>query len=114
MEEYKTAIADFLRFHTQENFNENIFLNKLIKSFKSGTPIPKNVFPKWDLAMILKYLNQPLSEPLAEAELKFLPWKTVFLVTMALAARSSEGHALSFAELGFEDNYKFAVLFTVP
>ena len=28
--------------------------------------------------------------------------------------RSSEVHALSFAELGFKDNYRFAVLATLP
>ena len=80
----------FLRFHTEENFNETIFPNKLIKSFKSEAPRPKNVFPKWNLAVILNFLNQPLFEPLSQAELRFLTWKTVFLVTMALAVRSSE------------------------
>ena len=67
-----------------------------------------------DLAMILNFLNQPLFDPLSEAEPMFLTWKMIFLVTMALAAGSSEVHTLSFAELGFEDNYKFAVLSTVP
>ena len=42
---YQTSIADFLRFHTKENCNWNIFFNKLIKSFKSEAPRPKNVFP---------------------------------------------------------------------
>ena len=60
--------------------------------------------------MILNFLYQPL----AEAELKFLTWKTGFLVTMALAARSSEVCALSFPQFGFEDNYKSVVLSTVP
>ena len=32
---------------------------------------------------------------------------------MALAARSSDIHALSFAELGFEDNFRFTVLATL-
>ena len=35
-------------------------------------------------------------------------------MTMVLAARSSEVHAPSFVEFGFENNYKFAVLSTVP
>ena len=39
------TITDFLRFHTEENCNENIFLNILIKSFKSEEQRPKNVFP---------------------------------------------------------------------
>ena len=59
------------------------------------------------------FLNQPLFEPLSEADLKFLPCKTVFLVMIALAARSLEVYALSFAESGFEDNHKFAVLSTI-
>ena len=64
--------------------------------------------------MILNFFNQPLFELLSEAELKFLTWKTVFLGKKALAPRLSEVHAISFAELGFEDNYKYAVLSTVP
>ena len=63
--------------------------------------------------MGLGYDSQPpqpiLFEPLAEAELKVQTWKMVFLVTMAPVARSSEVNALSFTELSFEDNYKFAV-----
>ena len=44
IEGYKTAIAGFLKFHAMENFSDNIFLDKLIKSFKSEAPIPKNIF----------------------------------------------------------------------
>ena len=64
--------------------------------------------------MVLNFLTQSPFEPLAQADLKFLTWKTVFLVTLAMAARASEVHALSFADLAFEDNYKFAVVQPVP
>ena len=63
---HKTAISDFLRFHTQENFNENFFLHKLIKC-SSRKPQTKNVFQKWDTVTIFNFLNQPLFEPLSEA-----------------------------------------------
>ena len=46
--------------------------------------------------------------------MKFLTWKTVFLVTLAMAARCSEVHALTFDDLGFEDNYRFAVVSPLP
>ena len=115
IEGYKTAIADFLRFHNQENFNENIS-QQTHQKFQVRSPKTKECLPKVELGYDpqLPFLNQPLLEPSSEAELKFLTWKMVFLVTMALAARFSEVHALSFAELGFEDNYKFAVLSTIP
>ena len=114
IEGYKTAIADFLKFHSEEDFNKNSILIKLIRSFKKECPRPQNVFPKWDLAMVLNFLTQSPFEPLAQADLKFLTWKTVFLVTLAMAARASEVHALSFADLAFEDNYKFAVVQPIP
>ena len=114
IEGYKTALADFLKFHSKEDFNSNIILNKLIRSFRTERPRSQTVIPKWDLALILNFLTQSPFEPLAQADLKFLTWKTVFLVTLAMAARSSEVHALSFAELGFEDNYKFAIVSPIP
>merc|ERR1711893_318909 len=46
--------------------------------------------------------------------MKFVTWKTVFLVSMAMAARCSEVHALTFDDLAFEDNYKFAVVSPLP
>ena len=114
IEGYRTALADFLRFHSTEDFNNNIILNNLIRSFKSEGPRPKTIFPKWDLALIMNFLTQSPFEPLAEADLKFLTWKTVFLVTLAMAARCSEVHALTFEDLTFEVNYRFAVVSPLP
>ena len=114
IEGYRTAIADFLRFHTKEDFNNNFILNNLIKSFKSECPRPKSTFPKWDLALVLNFLLEAPFEPLAKCEMKFLTWKTVFLVTLAMAARCSEVHALTFEDLGFGDNYRYAVVSASP
>ena len=70
--------------------------------------------PKWDLSLVLNFLCQEPFEPIAEADLKFVTWKTVFLVTLAMAARSSEVHALSFNDLAFDENYRFATVQPVP
>ena len=72
-------------------FSKDAYFHKLTKSFKSEASRPKNVFPKWDLVMILNFINQHLFEPLSKVELKFLTLKTVFLVTVALGASSSRG-----------------------
>ena len=111
-ERYRMAIADFLNSILPKNFNDNIFL-KLTKSFKSEAPKPKNIFPKWDLTMILSFLIQHPFEALSEADLKLLSCKTVFLVTLALAGRSSEVQAFSFAESELENNCSFRVLATL-
>ena len=62
--------------------------------------------------MILNFLDH-LIQTIIRSRSQVLNLEMVFLVTMALGARSSEINALRFAELGFEDNYKFAVLSTV-
>ena len=53
-------------------------------------------------------------QALPEADHKFLIGRPFFLITLALASRFSEVHALIFAELWFEDSYSFAVYTTLP
>ena len=114
IEGYKTAIADFLKFHSKEDFNHSLILNKLIRSFKTECPRSANLVPKWDLSLVLNFICKEPFEPISQADLKFVTWKTVFLVTLAMAARSSEVHALSFADLSFDEGHKFAMLQPVP
>ena len=114
IEGYKTAIADFLKFHSKEDLNKNEVLIKLIRSFKSECPRTISRVPKWDLSLILSFLCKDPFEPMADADIRNATWKTVFLVTLAMAARASEVHALSFAELAFDEHYRFATVQPVP
>ena len=70
-------------------------ISELIKSFALERPFSRSLTPKWDLAVVLQALTKPPFEPLDQAELKFLSWKTVFLLAFASAKRRSELHALS-------------------
>ena len=54
------------------------------------------VLPQWDLGIVLEALSKPPYEPLWKASLKHLTLKTVLLLAMALAGRSSELQALVF------------------
>jgi hypothetical protein len=67
---------------------------------KQSVPIQKEVFPKWELCVVLKGLRSEHFEPLDQVNLKSLTLKTVFLVALASAARVSELSALS-AQEGF-------------
>ena len=51
--------------------------------------------PKWDVFLILAFLREPRFEPLVDATLVNLTYKTVFLVTLATARRISEVNAIS-------------------
>ena len=68
---------------------------ELIRSFELSRPVSRSLSPKWNLSVVLSALTKPPFEPLGSASFRHLSWKTVFLLTLALAKRKSEIHALS-------------------
>jgi hypothetical protein len=85
-----------------------------VNNFTLERPKTVQLFPKWSLDVVLDFLNGEPFEPLEQASLKHLTWKTVFLVTLATAGRVSEVHALSarWDCLGFNQDGSVSVLTT--
>ena len=67
---------------------------QFLKGVHRLRPSVKCFVPKWDLELVLNVLTEYPFEPLESATLKFLTWKTVFLVAITSAARVSELQAL--------------------
>ena len=69
--------------------------------------------PLWDLFLVLESLREAPFEPLAQAPKSLLTLKTVFLVTLACARRSSEVHGLSGlpADIAFESDGSVSLRF---
>lgn len=68
---------------------------RLLKGvFNSRPPVLKLV-PEWDLPKVLDLLKKPPFEPLKSVPLKYLTWKTVFLVAISTYRRSSDLQALT-------------------
>lgn len=111
---YRTALCDFLRVHSNEDFSESAILSRLLFSFKSEEPKPVDRCPKWDLSLVLNYLASEKFEPIDKIEMKLLTWKTVFLVALATASRGSELHALSFRETWFDNKWRGIQLGFIP
>ena len=88
IEGYRTTIAD-----TLGNTKQNISTNPEIASFHRDKPKSSRSIPKWNLSLVLQRLTQPPFEPQEEAALKFLTWKTVFLLALVSGKRRSEIHA---------------------
>ena len=70
--------------------------------------------PKWNLAFVLHRLNQAPFEPLEQADLKYLTWKTAFLVILGTACRRSELHALDFSSMRKDPKWWYVELCTLP
>lgn len=111
---YRTALIDFLKVHSKEDFSDSSILSRLLFSFKAEAPKPVDRCPKWDLSLVLNYLASDRFEPLMKIEMKLLTWKTVFLVALATASRGSELHALSYKETWYDPNWRGIQLGFVP
>ena len=111
---YKAALNNVLRLHSSEDISSSDVLNSVIKSMKREAPTPVNRYPKWDLAMVLNFLTESPFEPMNKAAIKYVTWKTVFLVAFATAARSSELNALLAEDIAFGEKHKFAVIRLSP
>ena len=71
-------------------------ISDMIASMELQRPRVMPVLAQWDLGIVLEALSKPPYEPLWEASLKHLTFKTVFLLAMASAGRCSELQALVF------------------
>ena len=101
---YTTAIADALG-SQGELISKSLELNRLIVSFTRDRPKPNRSIPTWDLSLVLLGLTKPPFEPLSEAPLKWLTYKTVFLLALASGKRRSEIHAWTHSSVSSRRNW---------
>ena len=75
------------------SIGSNAQLSNLVRNFAISAPKVKRKIPSWSLNYVLSYLKK--AEPLTSLSLKRLTVKVLFLVSLALARRVGELHALS-------------------
>ena len=97
---YRSMLSQTLSFIGLRSIGSDNMLSELMKSFENQRPVSRSLIPNWDLTLVLKSLTKAPYEPLSEATLQAVTWKTVFLLGFATAKRRSELHALS-SEDGF-------------
>ena len=92
---YRSALASVFSFLGRQEVSSSSSLSALIRGFNLDRPRVKQLAPHWNLAFVLDSLTRAPYEPLGEASLKFLTFKTVFLMALASGRRRSEVHAFS-------------------
>ena len=102
---YRTAIADHLG-PAGIAISNSFELNRLIASFHRDRPVKDRNIPSWDLSLVLLALTKAPFEPLKDAPLKILTFKTVFLMTLASGRRRGEVHAWTFRSLKHKTGWK--------
>ena len=96
---YRTAIAGALRSSQGVDYGKDSTLTALILSFFREQPKPVRLFPAWDLSFVLKVLLKAPFEPLHLADMKYVTWKTTFLVLLASGSRRGEVHSFDFKKV---------------
>ena len=89
---YRSAIADKLG-NSPINFSKDENLTRLLDSFHRDRPKGRRGIPSWNLSLVLHQLTKAPLEPIKEASLKHLTFKTVFLLALGSGKRRSEIHA---------------------
>ena len=89
---YRSAIADKLG-NTPINVSKDENLTRLLDSFHRDRPKGRRGIPSWNLSLVLHQLTKTPFEPLKEAFLKLLTFKTGFLLALGSGKRRSQIHA---------------------
>ena len=89
---YRSAIADKLG-NSPINISKDKNLTRLLDSFHRDKPKGKRGIPSWNLSLVLHQLTKAPFEPIKEASLKHLTFKTVFLLTLGSGKRRNEIYA---------------------
>ena len=110
---YRSAIADKLG-NTTVNISKDDNLTRLLESFHRDRPKGRRGIPSWNLSLVLHQLTKSPFEPLREASLKHLTFKTVFLLALGSGKRRSEIHAWQHKNIRHQSAWSKVSLFPSP
>ena len=96
------------------NVSKDENLNRLLDSSHRDRPKGSRVVPSWNLCLVLHQLTKPAFEPLRKASLKYLTFKTVFLLALGSGKRRSEIHALLNKNIRHQADWSKVSLYPSP
>ena len=114
VEGYRTAISRVIELETGCALSRDRNMSALIRSFRLEHFVSGPKLPRWDLALVLRSLLKEPFEPITTCELKYLSYKTAFLLSLASASRISELHALDVRTLRLSPNWSRVTIATLP
>ena len=110
---YRSAIADKLG-NSTINVSKDENLTRLLDSFHRDRPKGRRGIPSWNLSLVLHQLTKAPFEPLKEASLKHLTFKTVFLLALGSGKRRSEIHAWLHKSIRHQSDWSKVSLYPSP
>ena len=114
IEGYRSAISNTIKAVKEDvDLGKDISLTSLISNFNRDKNKKKTRIPPWNLSLVLRKLNQAPFEPIKDATLKFLTFKTVFLLALVTGKRRSELHAMK-SDIYFSEGWSSVTIVPDP
>ena len=110
---YRSAKAGKLG-NSPTNISTDENLTRLLYSFHRDRPKGRRGIPSWNLSLVLHQLTKAPFEPLKEASLKHLTFKTVFLLALGSGKRRSEIHAWLHKNIRHQADWSKVSLYPSP
>ena len=110
---YRTAIADMVG-SEKLNISKDENLTRLLDSFHRDKPKRSWGIPTWNLSLVLHQLTKAPFEPMRKASLKYLTFKTVFLLALGSGKTCSEIHAWLFRNIRHQENWTQVSFYPSP
>ena len=110
---YRSAIADKLGNLTL-NISKDENLTRLLDRFHRDRPKGRRGIPSWNLSLVLHQLTKAPFEPIKEASLKYLTFKTVFLLALGSGKHRSEIHAWQHRNIRHQSDWSKVSLYPSP
>ena len=86
----------------------------LLDSFHRDRPKGRRGVPSWNLSLVLHQLNKAPFEPIKEASLKHLTFKTVFLLALGTGKYRSEIHAWQNKNIRHQSDWSVVSPYPLP
>ena len=110
---YRSAIANKLD-NSSINVSKDENLTHFLDSFHRDRPKGRRGIPSWNLSLVLHHLTKAPFEPLKEASLKHLTFKTVFLLALGSGKRRTEIHAWLHKNIRHQSDWSKVSLYPSP
>ena len=110
---YRSAFADKLGNSTL-NISKDENLTRLLDSFHRHRPKGRRGIPSWNLSLVLHQLTKAPFEPIKEASLKYVTFKTVFLLALGSGKCRSEIHAWENRNIRHQSDWSKVSLYPSP
>ena len=95
---YRSMLSSVLAPIGRTPVGQHPVIIRLFRGVFNKRPPLKELIPEWDLPLVLGCLQEPPFEPMKDASLKYVTWKTCFLIAITCFRRCSDLQALRLGE----------------